>query len=267
MKKKNQLIKFVREIIGEEEATGFFTYVDYNHKEIKVPNFLFKDAPAEYPEIRISPFIKDVEETNQRRIVKMNRLGKLRHYTATFQVDIYATNIVMLNNIYDAVYNRIDLFNDYDMVRYGYNASFKKIGKYKYFTSLYNSRNFNIVRILIDNMIIRQVKDMDSLENNAYIINEDGLYVQTTLPIHKIRIYHIINGLRFSNNRIAYDEHIINMKITNKKMLSELEDNNVERITFDLNIFYNMLQERYPGSILDDINVTSDKYGRKKRSG
>ena len=258
MKTKNQLIRFVREIIGEEEPKGFFTHVRHNHKNIKVPNYLFKDAPAEYPEIRISPFIKDVEETNQRRLVRMNRLGKLRHYTATFQIDIYATNIAMVNNIYDAVYNRIDLFNDYDMVRYGYNRSFKKIGHNKFFTSLYNSQSFNIVRILIDNMIIHKVRNKDLLRNNTYTINEDGLYVQTTLPIHKIRIYHIINGLKFSNGKIAYDEHIINMKISNKKMLSELEDNNVERITFDLNIFYNMLQERHPGSILDDINIASD---------
>ena len=258
MRTKNQLIRFVREIIGEEEPKGFFTHVRHNHKNVKVPNYLFKDAPAEYPEIRISPFIKDVEETNQRRLVKMNRLGKLRHYTATFQIDIYATNIAMVNNIYDAVYNRIDLFNDYDMVRYGYNRSFKKIGHNKFFTSLYNSQSFNIVRILIDNMIIHKVRNKDLLENNTYTINEDGLYVQTTLPIHKIRIYHIINGLKFSNGKIAYDEHIINMKISNKKMLSELEDNNVERITFDLNIFYNMLQERYPGPILDDINIASD---------
>ena len=258
MRRKNQLIRFVREIIGEEEPRGFFTHVRHNNKIIKVPNFLFKDAPAEYPEIRISPFIADVEETNQVRLRRMNKLGKLRHYTATFQIDIYATNIVMANNIYDAVYNRIDLFNDYDIIRYGYNPSFKEIDANLYFTRLYNSQNFNIFRILIDNMIINRVHNSDELENNTYMINEDGLYVQTTLPIHKIRIYHIINGLRFSNGKIAYDEHIINMKISNKKMLSELEDNNVERITFDLNIFYNMLQERNPGTILEDVHIISD---------
>ena len=258
MRSKNKLIYFIRQVIGEEETKGFYTHVYHNNEIIKVPNFLFKDAPAEYPEIRISPFITDVEETNQVRLRRMNRLGKLRHYTATFQVDIYATSIPMANNIYDTVYNRIDLFNDYDMVKYGYNASFKKISKNRYFTRLYNSQNFNIFRILIDNMIINQVSDISKLDDNTYMINEDGLYVQTTLPIHKIRIYHIINGLKFSNGKIAYNEHIINMKISNKKMLSELEENNVERITFDLNIFYNMLQERNPGSILENVHVTSD---------
>lgn len=258
MRTKNQLIYFVRQILGEEETRGFYTHVRHGDKIVKVPNYLFKDAPAEYPEIRISPFISDIEETNQVRLRRMNKLGKLRHYTATFQIDIYATTIPMVNNIYDTVYNRIDLFNDYDMVKYGYNSSFKEVSSNRYFTKLYNSQNFNIFRILIDNMIINQVDNIDELDDNTYMINEDGLYVQTTLPIHKICIYHIINGLKFSNGKIAYDEHIINMKISNKKMLSELEENNVERITFDLNIFYNMLQKRNPGSVLEDIHVTSD---------
>ena len=258
MKTKNQLIYFTRQIIGEEYTDGFYTEVHHGGKIIKVPNLLFKDAPAQYPEIRISPFVLDVEETNQVRLRRLNKLGKLRHYTATFQIDIYATTVPMVNNIYDAVYNRIDLFNDYDMVRYGYNASFKEIEPNKYFTKLYNSKSFNIFRILIDNMIINQVNNINELDNNTYMINEDGLYVQTTLPIHKIRIYHIINGLKFSNGKTAYDEHIINMKITNKKMLSELEENNVERITFDLNIFYNMLQGRNPGPILENVYTTSD---------
>ena len=41
-------------------------------------------------------------------------------------------------------------------------------------------------------------------------------------------------------------------------MLSELEKNNVERITFDLSIFYNMRQDRNPGPILEDVEITSD---------
>ena len=65
MKTKNKIIRLIREIIGEEEPKGFFTHVRHNNQIVKVPNFLFKDAPAEYPEIRISPFITDVEETNQ----------------------------------------------------------------------------------------------------------------------------------------------------------------------------------------------------------
>ena len=259
MKTKNKLIYLVRQIIGQEEASGFYTKVVNNNKIYKVPNFLFKDAPAEYPEIRISPFVTDVEVTAQKRLqCRQNKLSKIRHYKAIFQIDIYATSIQMVNNIYDAVNERIDLFNDYDIVVYGYNKSFKQVGENKYFTPIYNKKSFNIFRILINHNIIRQVDSIQNLTNNTYIINEDGLYVQTTLPIHKIRILNILNGLIFSNNKTAYDEHILQLDIQNKKMLSELEKNNVERITFDLSIFYNMRQDRNPGPILEDVEIISD---------
>lgn len=259
MKTKNQLIYLVRQIIGQEETTGFYTDVINNDKLYKVPNYLFKDAPAEYPEVRISPFIEDVEVTKQRRFYcKPNRLTKVRHYKAIFQVDIYATTVQMVNNVYAAVAQRVDLFNDYDIIRYGYNKSFKQINKNQYYTPIYNTRNFNIIRIVINNNIIRRIDNINDLTNNTYMITEDGLYVQTTLPIHKIHIFHILNGLTFSNNKTTYDEGILQLNIQNKKMLSELEKNNVERITFDLSIFYKMSQERNPGPILEDVEIISD---------
>ena len=267
MNSKNKLIYLIRSIIGKDEPSGFFTYIKNNDQVVKVPNFLFKDAPAEYPEIRISPFISDVEETVPQRFYGChNKAGKLRHYTAVFQVDIYATTIPMVNNIYAEVSKRIDLFNDYDTVIYGYNKSFKEIDENLYYSRIYDSRSFNIFRILINNNIIPRVNNIDEIRNNTYTINEDGLYVQTTLPIKKIKLHHIINGLQFNNGNTSYDEHILNIQNSNVKMLSELEKNNVERISFDLNIFYHMLQKRDFGPILEDVIISSDENGRKKRS-
>ena len=44
----------------------------------------------------------------------------------------------------------------------------------------------------------------------------------------------------------------------NKRSLSDLENNNVERISFELKIFYMMDQERNAGPIATDIIVDSD---------
>ena len=259
MSSKNKLIYLVRQIIGQEEASGFYTKVINNNKMYKVPNYLFKDAPAEYPEIRISPFISDVSVVRpQRKQCRHNRLTKVRYNEAVFQIDIYATTVPMVNNIYSAVHERIDLFNDYDIIKYGYNKSFKQIDENLYYTNIYNTKNFNIFRILINNNIIKKVDNRNEMQNNTYMITEDGLYVQTTLPIQKIRILNILNGLTFSNNKRAYDERIFELKIQNRKMLSELEKNNVERITFDLSIFYSTYQDRNPGPILEDVEITSD---------
>ena len=259
MNSKNKLIYLIRSIIGEDEPSGFFTYVRHNERIIKVPNYLFKDAPAKYPEIRISPFIRDTQATVPQHIYHCNDFSKLHHYHAVFQVDIYATNIPMVNDIYDQVYGRIGQFHDFNSITYGYDKSFKKLDHTLYYSKIYNSRNFNIFRILIKNNIIHRVDDIDELYNNTYTINEDGLYIRTTLPIKQIQIKHSINGLLFNNNKTSYHEHIINMRISNVKMLSELENNSVERISFDLNILYHMLRQRRFGPILDDVIVNSDK--------
>lgn len=256
MTTRNKLIYSVRSIIGDDEPSGFFTPVRKGNEIYKVPNFLFKDAPAEYPEIRISPFISEQQESHVVHKYCQNRFGKLYHYSTNFQVDIYATTIPMVNNIYEAVFERIDKFNDFDTVTYGYNKSFKEIEDKIFYSPIYNSRNFNIFRILINNNIIKRVDNTNSLKYNTYTINEDGLTVCTTLPIQKIKIYHNINGLQFNNDKTQYDMHILNTSISNKRMLSELEENNVERITFDLNILYHMLQKRRFGPILDDISIS-----------
>lgn len=257
MKSKNELIYLVRNILGEDEPTGFYTYVETNNDIIKVPNYLFKDAPAEYPEIRISPFISDIEQIRPRRWITCKDYLKIRHYKATFQIDIYATTIPMVNYIYEAIFDRIDLFNQYDTVKYGYNRSFQQIEENTYFSPIYNSKSFNIFRIFIDRYIIHRVDDLELLKNNTYLINEDGLYIKTTLPIQYIQIFNAINGLMLKNkSKIA--NHVINMEISNKKMLSELERNNVERISFDLTILYHMEQKRKLGPWLEDIEISCD---------
>lgn len=255
MKSKNELIYYIRQVIGQELSDGFYTGIEDEGEIIKVPNYLFKDGKAEYPEIRISPFIRDEQVSHPIRVRSYNRQDKVKHYRAVFQIDIYATNIVIVNKIYDMVSRRIDLFNDYDTVLYGYDKRFKQMDDNLYFTDLYNSTNFNIFRILINNNVISKVSSFDLLENNTYIIDEDGLYIQTTLPIQELQMFDILNGLTFSDGEIAYDKNIISLKISNKRMLSELENNRVERISFDLNILYNLTQDRNPGPILEDVNV------------
>ena len=135
IKSKNEVIYIIRQIIGNEKSDGFYTPVEYNGKIIEVPNFLFKDAPAKYPEIRISPFLEDNEESHSIRVRKYNYDNKKTFYTAKFQIDIYATNAVEVNQIYDAVSNRIDLAYDIDSVIYGYDKRFKRIDNNLYLNS------------------------------------------------------------------------------------------------------------------------------------
>ena len=116
MKKRNELIYYIRQVIGQELLDGFYTIIEDQGEIVKVPNYLFKDNKAEYPEIRISPFIRDEEVAHPIRDRSCNRDDKIKHYRAIFQIDIYATNVVIAYKLYDAVSSRVDLFNDYDSV-------------------------------------------------------------------------------------------------------------------------------------------------------
>lgn len=261
MKAKNELIYSIRQILGEEKSNGFFLPVIYNDKEIQVPNYLFKDAPAEYPEIRISPFLEDEMESHAVRIRKYNYDNKKRFYTAKFQIDIYATNVAQVNTIYDALERRIDLFYDIDTVIYGYNKTFKQIGEYLYHSNMFVSDHFCFSDIIINGWRIHKVNHYDDMEMNTYIINHDGLYIKTCLPIKLIKMWSIVNGLTFPDGTTAFSRGIIKTNISNKIMLSDLEKNNVERISFELDIFYAMDQIRNPGPLATHTQI-SDYYGR-----
>ena len=48
----------------------------------------------------------------------------------------------------------------------------------------------------------------------------------------------------------------------NRRNLSELENNNVERVSFELGIFYRMDAIRNPGPLATHIIIDSDEDGR-----
>lgn len=261
MKDKNELIYRIRQIIGEEKEDGFYTPVKYNDKIIQVPNYLFKDGPSEYPEIRISPFLSDAQKSHPIRVTSYGKHIKRRFYDAIFQIDIYSTNIVQVNNIYSAIKRRIDYFYDIDTVLYGYDKHFQLLDEEKniYYHKGYNINDYKIISIYFKNIpLLRVFNKKDLNKRNTFFIDETGLYVNTLFNIKMIHINCIINGLTFPDGTTAHSKGIIKTRTMNKRTLSELEKNNVERISFELGIFYMMDQERNAGPIATDIIVDSD---------
>jgi len=260
MKDRNELIYRVRQIIGEEKEDGFYTPVTYNDDIIEVPNYLFKDGPSEYPEIRISPFLSETQKSHPIRITGYDYHIKRKFYETIFQVDIYSTNVVQLNNIYNAIRHRIDFFYDIDTVLYGYDKGFKIIDEEKciYYHKGYNTNSYKIIGIHFGNMMLRRVFNKKDLKKNTYYIDKTGLYVNTLFNIKMIKILCIINGLTFPDGETAHRKGIIKTRVQNQRTLSELEKNNVERISFELDIFYKMDSKRHAGPLATDIIVDSD---------
>lgn len=261
IKDKNELIYRIRQIIGDEKADGFYTSVQYNDQIIDVPNFLFKDGPAKYPEIRISPFLADYTKSHPIRVTTNGCHVKRRFYDAIFQVDIYATNIVLANKIESAVRKRIDLFYDLDTLVYGYDKDFKLIDEEQmiYHHKGYNINTYKIISVYFGNILFKRVNNKkELLTKNTYYIDETGLYINTNFNIKMVQINTVLNGLIFPDGETANKKGIIKTRILNRRSLSELEENNVERISFELKIFYMLDQVRNTGPIATDMIVDSD---------
>ena len=261
MKDRNELILRIRQIIGDEKEDGFYTPVKSQGDVIEVPNYLFKDGPSEYPEIRISPFLRDSLKAHPIRVTSYGRSIKRKFYDAIFQVDIYSTNIVQANNIYSAIKRRIDFFYDIDTVLYGYDKDFQLLDEEKsiYYHKGYNTDNYKIISIYFGNIPLLRVRDKRELKKrNTYYIDKNGLYINTLFNIKMVQINAIISGLTFPDGETAHSKGIIKTRTMNKRSLSELEENNVERISFELGIFYMLDQERTPGPTATDIIVNSD---------
>jgi hypothetical protein len=261
MKDRNELILRIRQIIGDEKEDGFYTPVNFQGETIEVPNYLFKDGPSKYPEIRISPFLSDTLKAHPIRVTSHGRSIKRKFYDAIFQVDIYSTNIVQANNIYSAIKHRIDYFYDIDTVLYGYDKDFQLLDEEKsiYYHKGYNTDNYRIISIYFGNIPLLRVFNKRELnKRNTYYIDKSGLYVNTLFNIKMIQINNIISGLTFADGETAHSKGIIKTRTMNKRSLSELEENNVERISFELGIFYMLDQEREPGPMATDIIVDSD---------
>lgn len=250
IKSKNELIYIIRQVIGNEESDGFYTYVNYNDEIIKVPNYLFKDAPSEYPEIRISPFLEDKEVTHSIRVRQYNHNNKIIPYRAKFQIDIFATNIAQLNEIYDAVFERIDLAYEFETVEYGYDDDFVEIAPNLYYNRHMTNKHFHFSQIRIGNMEMAIVSNKNDLaHNNTYLLNEEGLFIHTPLNIKRVRMRSIINGLLLPDGNNIHKKGINKLSISDKVMLSDLKRNNVERLSFMLNITYGMDNIRKSGPI------------------
>lgn len=261
MNDRNELIYRIRQMLGDEREDGFYAPVEYNGEIIEVPNYLFKDGPAQYPEIRISPFLSDDLKAHPIRVTTNNGQAKREFYEAIFQVDIFATNIVLVNRIADAIWRRIEFFYDIDTMVYGYDKDFKLIDEERmiYHHKGYNTNNYKIINIYFGNIDLERVYDKKQLaRRNTYYLDETGLYINTIFNMKMVQIKIVLNGLIFPDGDTANKKGIIKTRIVNRRNLSELEKNNVERVSLELKTFYMLDQVRQTGPKATDIIVDSD---------
>lgn len=249
MKNRNQLINNIRTILGNETPEGFFLSVGLS----EVPNYLQQDTPAKYPQIRITPFITDEYITKTEKQIEDYLKIETKIYKAEFQIDIYSKNIPQLNEIYSTLIQRIEGFLEPKMLSYNYDPISTQETNNYYFNPEYTIEFSTISKITIENQKLKKVDSQDKLINNTWYLGNDGLYIKTDLPIQKIKILTLIDGFIFPNGDTVFDRGMYGFIITAYRHLSELEINEVERISFDIKLTYSIDKEVKLGPIIESI--------------
>ena len=234
----NKIVKSIFEILGDETSIGYqFNYI---------PVFLNKDPTTQYPEIRVHPFVDKFDVMDQKYIEKSYQA--YRHWEGgVFQIDIFTTNIIEAQNIYDKLIERIYDFFNLETLVYNWTPSFKEID-----TNIYKNIDYaltgdlfkDVYSVVLEEKKLKRVFNFDELVLNSFYIDEDALYICSKKNLKTLEMKVLLQGRLFENGDSYSDRGIHYYELSNQRNLSALEDNEVERISFDMYILYSHRRER-----------------------
>lgn len=234
----NLITKSIFEIIGDETNLGY----EFN----EVPIFLNKDPTTQYPEIRVSPFIDKFDVMDQKYIE--TSFQAYRHWEGgVFQVDIFTTDIIEGQNIYDSLVERIYDFFNLETLIYNWTPNFKEIDNniYKNIDYALTGDLFkDVYSVVLEKQKLKRVFNFNDLNIDSFYIDEDALYICTKKDLKTLEMKVLIQGRLFENGDSYSDRGIHYYELSNQRNLSALEDNEVERISFDIYILYSHRRER-----------------------
>ena len=233
----NYITRGVCELLADKIPGGYALKV----QDKEIPLFLNKDKTTSYPQIRVSPFIEKSDTRYQKYIEHKYRAYRHWEY-GVFQVDIYTTQLQQCQDIYDVLTQRLFDFFNLETVIFNWNPDFEQIDDNTYrnksFALMDDDLFKDIYGIEIDGVKIKRVNSKENLKKNSYYPNNEFLYLKTDLDLKKIEIKVLMQGRLFSNGLSHSDMGIHAYSLSKQRNLSALENNEVERISFDLEILF-----------------------------
>ena len=263
----NQIIKTMCEILGDHQEQGGYLFP---YSQGLIPILLNKDKTTSYPEIRLSPFIQNEDIYTER--YREKTLRDYREWKAgKFQVDIFSPSLAEVNNIYLELRDRIYDFFNLEVLTHSYNRYFEKQNNnlYKNMAYALNTGFFvDIYHIEVCNKPLVRVFSLDDLVDESFFIDDEALYIQTLNNIKSIKVTIITQGRLFDDKTSPSNRGIAFHEIGDPRNLSELESNEVERISFDIYILFAAKRTRDKLPNVDQLRIKnkSDFYGRKKEN-
>ena len=248
----NSILQALFEIIGDKIPGGYALPVDGK----LVPIHMNKDFKAEYPEIRVAPFTRKKDAYYDKYTEPQYQQYKYWQ-SGSSQIDIYDTNVVSCQKIYDVLIHRIYDFFNLETLIYNY-SPFEfdgEIYKTKAYALLEDQLFKDIYGIRIGDIKLKRSLTLEDIPQNGFYVDNEFLYVKTDQDIEDIEIKVLLQGRLFRNGESVSDRGIHTYSLSKQRNLTHLESNQVERISFDMNILYN--QKRYREKLPDvhKINV------------
>lgn len=250
----NYVTRAVCELIADKISGGYSLNVDNQ----EIPLYLNKDKITKYPQIRISPFIEKGDSDYQKYIDSKYKMYRHWQY-GVFQVDIYSKKLTQAQNIYDVITQRLFDFFNLETVVYNWNPYFEPIEhntyKNKTFALLDDDLFKDIYGIKVENTILEKVQQKEDLIMDSFFPSNDYLYIKTDKNLKTIEIKVLMQGRLFSNGYSFSDNGIHAYSLSKQRNLSNLEENEVERISFDLSILFSKKINRETLPIVNKVTL------------
>ena len=233
----NKVTKAVFELLGDKVHGGYALTVN----DTKIPLYLNKDRVTKYPQIRVSPFIHKGDSKYQKHIDSTHEAYRHWQY-GVFQVDIYTKDLLTAQNIYDEISTRLFDFFNLETVTFDADHAFELVDK-----DVYRSREYSLMDdglfkdiygIRVQDTILKRVSMKDDLSMNSYYVSDEFLYIQTDKELKNVKIKVLMQGRLFSNGFSFSDNGLHAYHLSKQRNLSSLSNNNVERISFDLEVLF-----------------------------
>lgn len=233
----NYVTRAVCELLADKTPGGYSLPIN----GVSVPLYLNQDKVTQYPQIRVSPFIEKGDTRYQKYIER--KYQAYRHWQyGVFQVDIYTKDLILAQDVYDKIVRRLFDFFNLETVIFDDNRRFNQIDEY-----VYRSREYalmddglfkDIYGISVEGLPLKRVQIKSDLTMNSYYVSDEYLYVKTNKNLSKIKIKVLMQGRLFSNGFSHSDNGIHAYHLSKQRNLSNLDENEVERISFDLEILF-----------------------------
>lgn len=239
----NKITRTVFELLGDKVKGGYCLKVN----DLDIPLYLNKDQVTKYPQIRVSPFIHKGDSRYQKHIDHNHELYRHWQY-GVFQIDIYSEDLATAQDIYDEIAVRLFDFFNLETVIFDGDHAFDRVDD-----NIYRSREYSLMDdglfkdiygIKIKDTILKRVSMKENLSMNSYYVSNDFLYIKTDKPLKDVKIKVLMQGRLFSNGFSFSDNGVHAYHLSKQRNLSSLASNNVERISFDLEILFSKVKNR-----------------------